>query len=794
MENEVVVLANVRHMYREKPTLLGRKLSARQLKSHGSVDIIQVLSGELPNVSTVNFPVWFNTDKIPVFLHKGISVQLKGVLEPLTKRLYRLVVSQYMIRSQTAENTVRSKVQIDPQQVRNEAVNSGGFTMDDLPIPLPDPLVTPEIQKCQEFLQQLNLPFDLEMAYNIQLFFQRRAKKRNVEILTLLKKNPLMLADMPEKNFTFSRIEKAMLGAHIEIPPEVSLYMEMASILHRAAQNGNSCYPVSTIAYELRERLNALHIPKKEQNHYLAQLATNDQGVLPSISASKIITSSQELASQKAAVKDYYLKAYTAANIDNPENKTWGLSLVFYLTKSFFSERSAADLFRSRLGKLPMDSYLAEIPALPGLQTQQKEALNTAFTHKVSVLTGGGGTGKTYVVKILVDLLRKHNEKAIILAPSAMAAIVAAKRTDFSAEYMTIHRFAKILPQDEDLGENGDIIINNEDSAMAGLRFLIIDEISMCTLPMFARVLNVIKNYPNLRLLLVGDPAQLPAIGPQFFHHIADGLLGDLCPVTNLTINMRAKGSAGAVITKFAEDIRHGEFKVPRNKAVTLYSGTIKTFQKDYPVLSNSDVLVLTNTRMEVSRLTPWLRKLQGLATEPIEGTPFYINDPIVSIQNDYADNTERQFTAYRHPMRDCNVFNGTNGFIEKVAGNTIFLRLFLPDCAKNGKLVPYQKEELFLYFEPAYAMTVNKAQGGERDIVVFAMDSTHTHISQNMLYTAVTRAQKAIYLIGNEASFKDAAAHPVKPALTKFAFRILKEAAPAKSSSVADDCTMMEI
>jgi hypothetical protein len=774
MSNSVVLIAYLRYVFRDKPQKIGRKLSARQKLSDAAVDVVQVLRGQLDkSVEQSNLAVKFDLVPKPLFLKKGALIQIGGKINPMTKKLSLLTATELNVLSSKAAEVVRKKLNVDPQQLRNEAVQAGGFNLTDAP-QVPEELESPEVQGIQSFLHKLGFSFDREMAFKILVFYTHRAASAKMTVQNMLEKNPLILADLNEQQFTVAKLLQAARNVGIDILPEVELFAKVSAVLHREARKGNACYPILALCWEttLRDSLLKLQIPEKEWFYHLASRLNVITGM------SNIVVSIKELKDQKAALQKYYETAYRKAGIEKSEIKARIINSVLYLKNSYFAERHAAERLAERCAQEPLPDYYADIANLQ-LNGQQKLAVRMAFTNKVSVIVGSGGTGKTFTVREIVLLLKRHGEKAIILAPSAMAAVTAAKKSDFESPYSTIHRFAKILPEDEDLGASKATTILNQanDTLLSNVRFIIVDEMSMCTLPVFSKLLTTIKNYPELRLLLVGDPAQLPAIGPQFFHQIADGLFTDL-PVTTLTQNQRSKQTG---ITAFGEAIRAGQVVFSQNDStVVLYEDSFEEFSAMHPdILTDKSVLFLSNSRSRVHELNVLLRQKQNQGAAAIEGTAFYQFDPVVATQNDYARSGCRTFTIARHPDRAIDVYNGTQGRIEVVMVNDVYVRLFTPENPEKGELVPYKKRELSIYFDVAYALTVHKAQGCERDTVVLTFNPKKTgYITRNMLYTATTRAKKKLYLIGAKDVFIQAAKKPAKPALTKLAFRFLDKKA----------------
>ena len=156
------------------------------------------------------------------------------------------------------------------------------------------------------------------------------------------------------------------------------------------------------------------------------------------------------------------------------------------------------------------------------------------------------------------------------------------------------------------------------------------------------------------------------------------------------------------------------------------------------------------------------LRKVFNPDGEPVKGTPFFTGDPVIATRNDYVDNPK---SRTRHPGRRRDVYNSMKGYITRQSDDAVWVTyIVLGDRFE----VPYSPAELTYRLDAAYALTVHKMQGDEAPYVVFV---NHKSISRNMLYTAVTRASKKLFLLGQ--GWLEAAQKPVEEPLSKFIFRL---------------------
>lgn len=778
MEESITVLASIRYAVRkEKDETNRRRISRRQMFAQGSLDILKIISGTLDKQYQTNLACRF-TKGIPLWFRKGLIVQAKGVIEPLTKKSVLFTIEDILVISERALRATMNRLGVDPQQIREHIVNAdGGFSLAQNPKEATSlaPLYEQDSMHIYQTLTSGGLNYDMEVAYRVKDFMSRRARVRNYESVgEMIAKTPLILADMDE--FSLQDLKKAVKNLGISLPLEVELYAEISSTVYQQCRNGHAYAPLRYLALRLQPTLTKLGIDRKKQSYFIATIGNTSINQMPSNSLAKLTTSGRdEIPNSKEAIQSYYYDAYVQCGFAQ-KAKFWSSAATtgIYLSRAYFSEVQAAKLLCERCGKSLMPEILQAADSLTGLDQAQKAAIKNALTYMVSVITGGAGTGKTHTVKELVALIKQFGHKAIILAPSAMAAVGAARKAEWQLDYKTIHRFARILPEDEDLGETA----GERDYAVdIPHTFLIIDESAMCDLPTFATLLHSVKENTQLRMILLGDPDQLSALGPGFFKQVADGLLGDTLPVTKLETNWRSTSD----IVTFANALRQGMYltDISTIEEHPLNMNELQTIaQKLHDQgIDFQELLFLTPTvhgEFGTKALNKILRSI--FLTDDAEAIPdtnFYIGDPVITIKNDYADNRAKWgiLRKYRHPERKDDVYNGTRGKIISYRENTVIVRMQMPEGEQD---VPYSVNEIAAWIDVAYAITVHKAQGSEADIVVFTQSKKSQRISRNMLYTAVTRARDKVYLIGTD--WEQAALKPDPPPFTKFAFRFLHE------------------
>ncbi len=369
----------------------------------------------------------------------------------------------------------------------------------------------------------------------------------------------------------------------------------------------------------------------------------------------------------------------------------------------------------------------------------QLQAIRTAAESKVMVLTGGPGTGKSTTT---MGIIRAFSGQRILLcAPTGRAAKRLSEVTGMEAK--TIHRLLEFKPPEG--------YKRNEDNPLDG-DVLIADECSMVDVILMNALLRAVPD--TMRLILVGDVDQLPSVGAG--NVLRDIIESGAFPVITLTKIFRQAASS-RIITN-AHRINHGEYPDLSNAP-----GTDFFFQaSEDPEQAARTIVDLVRQRLpgfyhvpprDIQVLTPMQRGVigavnlnqmlqaalnapvrDGKGNEPAElrrgGYTFRAGDKVMQIKNNY----------------DKEVFNGDIGLIESIDSTDRTLMIRFDDRA-----VEYDASELD-EIVLAYATTVHKAQGAEYPIVVMPVMMTHYMMLQrNLLYTGVTRAKKALVLIGQK-------------------------------------------
>lgn len=370
------------------------------------------------------------------------------------------------------------------------------------------------------------------------------------------------------------------------------------------------------------------------------------------------------------------------------------------------------------------------------LNERQRDAVRMALTEKVSVLTGGPGTGKTTSMRALLRVLAVKKKKVVLAAPTGRAAKRLSEAT--GAPATTIHRLLELRP-------GGKAAYDRDNQLDADM--VIVDEASMLDVLLMN---NLIKAVPNgAHLLLVGDIDQLPSVGAG--NVLGDVVASQVIPVVRLEHIFR-QGAGSAIVTN-AHRINQGEFPIVGKDVSDFFffveDDTEKCGELVVQLVADriprkfgfdpvKDIQVLAPMHRTAAGVINLNTQLQEKLNPPEEGKPerrtggklFRVGDKVMQLKNNYEKL----------------VFNGDGGLITAINTEDQLMEVQLED----GRLVEYDFAELD-ELSLAYAVSVHKSQGSEYPVVVLPLVTGHFQMLQrNLIYTAVTRAKKVVVLVGS--------------------------------------------
>ena len=394
------------------------------------------------------------------------------------------------------------------------------------------------------------------------------------------------------------------------------------------------------------------------------------------------------------------------------------------------------------------------------LAPEQLEAVRTAARSKVMVLTGGPGTGKTTTVRGIVALFQKMGLNIVLAAPTGRAAKRMSELTGMEAQ--TVHRLLGMTWNEA----AHQVTFQKTEKEPLEAEAVIVDEMSMVDLPLFAALLRALR--PGTRLVMVGDADQLPSVGPG---NVFSDLIrsGKVETVFLREVFRQAERSA---IIRNAHAVNAGEpprlqndqgdfyFLCRRDaqRAVSTVVELCKTRLPEKMGIPVSDIQVLTPTRKGPAGTENLNRLLQEALNPPKPGQPevrwgdrvYRPGDRVMQTRNDYDILWEREDGTV-----GSGVFNGDVGRIQAIDPAGEWLAIVYEDRKALYSL------EMLSEIDLAYAQTVHKAQGSEyRCVVLCTMPSAPGLMVRGVLYTALTRARELLILVGDDAAVREMAAN----------------------------------
>lgn len=419
---------------------------------------------------------------------------------------------------------------------------------------------------------------------------------------------------------------------------------------------------------------------------------------------------------------------------------------LLYLKPLFMAELGVARSVKAlRSGEHPLpavdvDKALAWVESKMGIEfaERQRDAVRQAVTQKVSVLTGGPGTGKTTIVRAILEIFSAKNLKVGLCAPTGRAAKRLSESTGREAK--TIHR---LLEFDAGIGT-----FKRSKENPLDLELLVVDETSMLDVVLANQLLRAIP--PWACVVLVGDRDQLPSVGAGSV--LADLIDSGAVPVVRLTEVHRQASSSW--IVRAAHAVNHGD----EPESAPPGSGDFYVVEADQPEQVIDRIVTMVKDRIpakfgldpfrDVQVLSPMNKSELGVANlnrvlqEALNpprgpanevtrfGVTFRQGDKVIQTQNNY----QRE------------VFNGDIGRIVGVEQTDQIVTVEF-----DGRAVDYDFADLD-ELQLAFATSIHKSQGSEYPAVVIPVHTQHfVMLQRNLLYTGITRGRKLVALVGSK-------------------------------------------
>lgn len=468
-------------------------------------------------------------------------------------------------------------------------------------------------------------------------------------------------------------------------------------------------------------------------------------------------------------LEDYqekFQQAFDSLCVDRTAVTTWvDNTEIVMLSKYYYYENSIAQKLVwlancQEEGKFDVDEEIASYESKNNisLHEEQKNAIKGAINNGVFVITGGPGTGKTTIIKCILEILTAQQKTVSLVAPTGRAA----KRMSDSTgrEAKTIHRLLEVNV----IQSNESFFVHNESNPLK-TDVVIVDEVSMVDAALMCALLKAMPR--DCKLILVGDKDQLPSVGAG--NVLADILESGVISYCMLTKIFR-QGEKSLIITN-AHLINEGKMPLIDNTSMDFFFDS-----KNDPEVIKDTILELVTTRLPkflgvdpqtIQVLAPLkagvcgienLNKvLQERINPPSSGkrqvefgrTIFREGDKVMQMSNNY-DLEWKKHGRYADEIGK-GVFNGDIGIVSTIDPNTSEVIVEFED----GRICLYTRPDL-IDLSLSYAITIHKSQGSEFDTVIIpAIAGPSIILTRNLIYTAVTRAKKMVVIVGEKLYLK---------------------------------------
>ncbi len=461
------------------------------------------------------------------------------------------------------------------------------------------------------------------------------------------------------------------------------------------------------------------------------------------------------------------LKVNNEIVVENRNDEKWVYLYSFYKAENQIAERilkldKAKNM--KKVSNIEKELKLVEEKTDIMLSEKQKEAIRAINDNNVTIITGGPGTGKTTIIKSIIEIYKQKKYKIVLCAPTGRAAKRMTETT--GEEASTLHRLLEIGKVDEES-------LFKKDSEYQGAPIdgdiIIVDEVSMVDMFIMSYLLDCI--YLGTKIILVGDSDQLPSVGPG---SVLQDLIASEKIVTvhldkifrqaaksKIIVNAHRVNNGKGFISKedpeLEKDSKQDFYFIKENsqekileEVLSLCNGRLKKFG-DYDFFENIQVLSPTKKGLlGTKEMNKALQKelnphREGENEKASMGAIFRIGDRVMQIKNNYDISWERRSDGSVEIGNG--VFNGEMGTITNIDEKQKNVRVKFDD----EKVCWYEFNELE-QLEHSYCITIHKAQGSEFDVVIMIIpQAAPMLLTRNLLYTGLTRAKKLLIVIGND-------------------------------------------
>lgn len=561
-------------------------------------------------------------------------------------------------------------------------------------------------------------------------------KKLGEGALEKISENPYILIDVASK-VNFEKVDKIAMELGVEQDNYKRIRSGIKYGLEKIGLNGNSC-----VLYD--------NLLKYEKDLLRVDVDNIEDALINMKAKEEIVIEERE------------------------DEKEWVYSKNFYDAEKNIAERiiglrNAENI--KEISTLKKDLEKIEKDIDIKLSEKQKDAIESINDNNVCIITGGPGTGKTTIIKAIIELYKKHGMKPVLCAPTGRAAKRMTETTGEEAK--TLHRLLELAGMSDDTDNfNTNLLVTPIDGDI-----IIVDEASMVDMFLMNYLVKAI--YKGTKLVLVGDTDQLPSVGPG-------SILKDIIEsgqVHTITLNQIFRQAAKSKIIVNAHRVNEGENfiggKVKETKideenieliddffyinetnqekiqqtVVSLCKGRLKNYG-DYDFFNNIQIITPTKKgKLGTKELNVLLQKeLNPEEREKNEKEfgeiKFREQDRVMQTKNNYNLLWEKDNDRFFKKELGNGIFNGELGIIDRINKEEKTVRVKFDD----GKIATYDNTDLD-QLEHAYAITVHKSQGSEFDVVILVVSqSAPMLLTRNLIYTAMTRAKKLLIVIGPQS------------------------------------------
>ena len=549
----------------------------------------------------------------------------------------------------------------------------------------------------------------LGISANIaQDIFNRYGEKSRENI----ERNPFLLDEEFIYKIGFEKVDQIARNRGVDALRMYRLWTGIEHTLHQLARNGHTCAPRDILIQNAGQLLGVDRVHLEQTIRFQLQTGDLVRGEFNDESSEKLTTA-------------IYLPEFHAAETDVASH----LQELCESGSNLVSEVSEMR-FHSLVSRLCDDNGIE-------LASEQEAAIAMALRQKLSVLTGGPGTGKTATLRMLIDVLNETNHRFALAAPTGRAAKRLGESTEEEAS--TIHRLLKFSPETEEF--------QHDEGNPLKYDIVIIDEASMLDLALFHSLLKAIPS--TAHLLLVGDVDQLPSVGAG--NVLQDIIKSGIVPVMELKQNFRQ--GPGSEIAENAQIIKQGNFpNFSVKSSEDFYFFNVPDARK-----AADEIVELATTKIKKKFGFDPLQELQVLA--PMYAGPVGIDNLNLRLREALNGGNHKEFVKIagrsfrvgdkvmqRRNNYEKGVFNGDIGFINSINNDDKSLEVWIDD-----KPVTYDFSEASALTH-AYCISIHKSQGSEYPAVILPIVMQQDRMLQrNLLYTAITRANKLVVLVGSK-------------------------------------------